>query len=464
MKKKILLFLALTIVTSVSASNIEFSKDSVQPINKWVFKVGVNSVDSSGDAKASDLFSSFDQMAFSGTPLKINIERRLNRLFAFEVAGSLNKWKAGEGVIDSDYHFTLREDQDYFAVDGNLKFYVDEGLRLFRGSDWLELYISGGVGYFKVTEGGTTGNVGSGFNLWFSESIGLNFETVAKWILDSEPAVYDTGHIQYSLGLAFRSGDQDQDNDGIYDYNDKCPNIAGSKRNDGCPSDEEVTTDLTDFVSDYDSDNDGVKDNVDKCPNLAGLASNDGCPSSDSDGDGVVDTADNCPTIAGLPGNNGCPIVDTDGDGVIDSADNCPTIAGVASNGGCPAKTVTTPNNNNNGGSSFLSMTRKIQFNTNKYSFTNEAYSALEAIVSYMKQNSGYYYRIQGHADSVGKSSSNRTLSVRRAKAVKDYLISKGIPSEILTSEGFGESNPLELNSTKQGRAANRRIEIIELR
>ncbi|MGB1283730.1 MAG: OmpA family protein, partial [Polaribacter sp.] len=149
---------------------------------------------------------------------------------------------------------------------------------------------------------------------------------------------------------------------------------------------------------------------------------------------------------------------------VIDSADNCPTIAGVPSNGGCPAKVVTNNNNNSGGGSSFLSMTRKIQFNTAKYSFTNEAYVALEAIVNYMKQNSGAIYRIQGHADSVGTSSNNRALSVKRAQAVKKYLVDHGISSEIITTEGFGEANPLELNSTSGGRAANRRIEIIEIR
>ena len=450
--KKILFLLSVFAAFSIGASNS--SKDSIQP-NKWVFKVGVNIVDSTGEAKVTNFFEDYDEFAFGGTPLKVNIERRFNELFAFEIAGSLNEWKAGKGVIDNDFSVPLTEDQDYFAVDANLKFYIDEGFNWFTGSDWFEMYLSGGVGYFKVTEGGTTANFGTGFNLWISESIGLNIETVAKWILDSEPAIYDSAHIQYSAGLTFRPNGQDRDNDGIYDYNDSCPNIAGTKEGNGCPDDE--AKELTTAALPVDSDNDGVTDSLDNCPNVAGLASNNGCPLIlDSDKDGIIDSADNCPTIAGPVGNNGCPFVDSDNDGVIDSADNCPTIAGSPSNNGCPEKKSAD-------NIEIERLSRQIRFHTDKDSFTPETYAILQNVVSFVNRYPNSKFRIEGHTDSIGEFEYNKRLSEKRANAVKAYLISNGVPEYNLEATGLGEEQPIQSNMNKGGRKMNRRVQITQI-
>ena len=65
-----------------------------------------------------------------------------------------------------------------------------------------------------------------------------------------------------------------------------------------------------------------------------------------------------------------------------------------------------------------------------------------------------------GHTDSIGKASYNQRLSVRRAAAVKKYLVSKGIPAESIYTEGKGETQPVATNKTAAGRAQNRRVEI----
>ena len=65
-----------------------------------------------------------------------------------------------------------------------------------------------------------------------------------------------------------------------------------------------------------------------------------------------------------------------------------------------------------------------------------------------------------GHADSIGTDAYNQKLSERRAQAVKDYLVSKGIPASKITTIGKGESQPVATNKTAEGRQKNRRVDI----
>jgi OOP family OmpA-OmpF porin len=65
-----------------------------------------------------------------------------------------------------------------------------------------------------------------------------------------------------------------------------------------------------------------------------------------------------------------------------------------------------------------------------------------------------------GHTDSVGTDAYNQRLSERRAAAVKDYLVSKGIPASKITTIGKGESQPVATNKTAEGRQKNRRVDI----
>jgi outer membrane protein OmpA-like peptidoglycan-associated protein len=69
--------------------------------------------------------------------------------------------------------------------------------------------------------------------------------------------------------------------------------------------------------------------------------------------------------------------------------------------------------------------------------------------------------RINGYTDNIGSDADNLTLSENRAKAVVDYLVSKGVDNKRLTSKGFGETQPVADNSTEEGRALNRRTEFI---
>jgi outer membrane protein OmpA-like peptidoglycan-associated protein len=259
-------------------------------------------------------------------------------------------------------------------------------------------------------------------------------------------------------------GGKDSDGDGIYDKDDKCPDVPGLATFDGCPdSDGDGITDaedacpyeagLAEFNGCPDSDGDGVADKNDDCPTVPGLAALNGCP--DADGDGVADNVDDCPNEAGPAANKGCPWPDTDGDGVLDKDDKCPNEAGTVANNGCP-EIHPTPEVVN----ALNTYARSILFNSGKSTFKTETDKVLQAMVVIFKEYPQANFSIEGHTDSTGAKASNQLLSERRANAVMDYLVANGINAERLSAKGFGEDNPIDSNNTRDGRANNRRVEV----
>ena len=68
---------------------------------------------------------------------------------------------------------------------------------------------------------------------------------------------------------------------------------------------------------------------------------------------------------------------------------------------------------------------------------------------------------IEGHTDSVGGDEYNQSLSERRAQAVRDYFVQQGIQSSTVEAHGFGKNEPIASNDTPEGRAQNRRVELV---
>ena len=91
------------------------------------------------------------------------------------------------------------------------------------------------------------------------------------------------------------------------------------------------------------------------------------------------------------------------------------------------------------------------------------SYRELNKLLAFLKKYPKTHIAIQGHTDDQGSHAYNQTLSARRAKSVVNYLTKKGINENRLLAVGFGESKPLESNSTKNGRAINRRVEFVVL-
>ena len=104
---------------------------------------------------------------------------------------------------------------------------------------------------------------------------------------------------------------------------------------------------------------------------------------------------------------------------------------------------------------------RNVFFETNKYELLPESKTELQQLISFLSSNPEVGIEIQGHTDNVGEDAVNQELSENRAKAVYNYLITNKINPSRLTVKGYGETKPVDDNSTEEGRQKNRRTEFI---
>jgi OOP family OmpA-OmpF porin len=186
----------------------------------------------------------------------------------------------------------------------------------------------------------------------------------------------------------------------------------------------------------------------------------DGCPEEDNDLDLLADLSDKCPLEAEDPDTfadeDGCPDVDNDGDGLLDVNDACPNEHGLESMKGCPKvyKDVQVTD-------SAVVIKQQVHFATNKAVIRPESYSLLDTVARALLDFPTIRVEVQGHTDDRGADRRNLKLSHQRAEAVRSYLISRGIEPFRLTAMGYGEKQPIDTNSSEQGRAANRRVEFV---
>lgn len=204
----------------------------------------------------------------------------------------------------------------------------------------------------------------------------------------------------------------------------------------------EDATQSAQVVSVGDDDNDGVTNEADQCPNSLPGAIVDarGCE-MDEDADGVVDRLDRCPGTP--PGtavdDSGCPVVtkpacETPSAGQMISLEGCATGDTIVLKG--------------------------VNFDFNKARLTPNAKTILDNVSDALAARADLKVEVGGHTDSVGSDDYNQRLSEQRADSVVLYLTEKGIDAGRLTAKGYGESQPIASNDTDEGREENRRVEL----
>lgn len=177
-------------------------------------------------------------------------------------------------------------------------------------------------------------------------------------------------------------------------------------------------------------------------------------PQLDSDKDGVSDANDDCPNtpMGARVDSRGCQIVadgDGDNDGVKDSMDACPNSkpGAVVDNRGCDVQVVIE--------------LQGVHFDYDKSTLRPESIRILDAAVRTLGEHGSILIEVAGYTDSRGSESYNQRLSQNRARVVYDYLVSRGVSADRMSWRGYGESNPVATNETEEGRAKNRRTELI---
>ena len=506
MTKRLLICLLLVVGLSMTSY-------SQSEVSKWAIGGGIAKMEYDGDRGSSTFFGSPSNIGFGG---------RISRFVSPSFDVALGFTTGDHGLYDADedpLNFSGSAWQANLAAHWKFlkgeKFnpFLSAGLGYLNYSDESVATANGGVdasGLAVPLGIGLKYNITDGFGLYYHTQYGLylgdNYSTTVA------DAGTDT-HVIHELGLGIFLGKQDRDKDGVADKKDECPDTPGLKDLNGCPdADLDGIRDGDDAcpnlagVAEHngcpDTDGDGVIDPEDKCVDVAGEARYNGCP--DVDGDGIGDDVDECPNESGLARYNGCPIPDTDGDGfndeddecinvkgdlrgcpdtdgdgfhdmedeckdvvgtvkgcvdsdndgIADKDDKCPDEAGVPEKDGCPLVRKPTRSELINGWNSpdinFVSGTRG-----------DENYDAdVQAVVDFHQQYPDAFLHISGYSDSQGSEASNMRISKRRAKKVYEALIKAGVPAEQMTYEGYGESNPVADNSTKEGRLMNRRVSV----
>ncbi|HEY7406127.1 MAG TPA: OmpA family protein [Candidatus Angelobacter sp.] len=104
-----------------------------------------------------------------------------------------------------------------------------------------------------------------------------------------------------------------------------------------------------------------------------------------------------------------------------------------------------------------------IHFDTGKATIQPDSENVLDQIVKLLQQSSDLKLRVEGHTDNQGNAAANQTLSEKRAQAVVTWLTSKGISASRLAAKGYGATKPVADNTTEDGRAKNRRVELVKM-
>jgi OOP family OmpA-OmpF porin len=252
------------------------------------------------------------------------------------------------------------------------------------------------------------------------------------------------------------------------DYNYFCKNVSPCKAKGENGTDIGLITKQMVEALSTDRDGDGIPDDIDQCPDVAedkdGFEDTDGCPDFDNDKDGIYDNQDQCPNEPedrdGFQDMDGCPDFDNDKDGIPDSLDQCPnqpeTVNGYKDQDGCPDEKPQEIKQ--------ALILKGVNFKTASSELLEESYYVLEKVFNSLEAYPSVRVEIAGHTDNQGGDQYNMVLSYERAKSVMNYLIMRGIDSSRMTAKGYGKTVPLAPNTTAEGRAKNRRVEVVPIK
>ena len=190
----VMLMLATTPIFSQEDLQLT-SKDSIVK-SSWVLGLGFNIVDDTATPFGDTFLDIKDTWNVVPYPSRISIGRFFKNGLGIEAIGTYNKYKVGK-IIDGAINTAPRE---YFSIDGKISYDLN---KLIGETNWFDPYIHVGAGYSSIGNvGRSTANAGFGFNTWFSDKWGANFNTMGKWGIKEG----STKQLQHSAGVVYRFG------------------------------------------------------------------------------------------------------------------------------------------------------------------------------------------------------------------------------------------------------------------
>jgi OOP family OmpA-OmpF porin len=385
--------------------------------------------------------------------------------------------------VNANESFVLGEgDVETFAARTGVHFYFKPHTKK------VQWFVGVGAGYIdvdlEVAEDfdRNFGSVSLGQRVRLDRRANFRWELRGDRIEDDDDVFEDEditrAHFLISLNWGLGRMEHDSDGDGVEDSRDDCPDTPPGVIVDerGCPKDSDgdgvwdgidrcPDTPRGAIVDEWgcpkDSDGDGVWDGIDRCPDTPRGAIVDewGCP-KDSDGDGVWDGIDRCPDTprGAVVDEWGCP-KDSDGDGVWDGIDQCPdTPPGTPVRpDGCPKEAPLFVEDKK------TLVLEGVFFEFDEAILLPVSEETLNRVAQSLIDWPEVRVEVAGHTDSEGPDEYNEDLSRRRAGAVRDHLMARGVASDRLQVRGYGESRPIADNRTQAGRARNRRVELRKL-
>lgn len=195
LKKRPLLALIFVISYSLVAQNEipKLTKKDSVVVSSWMFGLGFNTVDDSGNAfgKVFDIKDAWNAVPY---PSRLSIGKYFKNGLGVEGIVSYNKYKKGK-IVDN---FPLEKEKDYYSIDSRLSYDLN---KIMGKTNWFNPYVGIGLGYTQANDNPRgTYNAIFGFRTWFSNRLGLDINTSGKWAINSNYK----NHIQHAIGVVYR--------------------------------------------------------------------------------------------------------------------------------------------------------------------------------------------------------------------------------------------------------------------
>ncbi len=194
--KLVLLALLIGYAFTGQSQDLQITKKDSIVASSWIFGLGFNAVDDAG-SEFTNVFNFEENWNVVPFPSRLSIGKYFKNGLGLEAIGTYNQYMEGKNVDGA----IIAEDTDYYAIDFRASYDLN---KILGRTGWFDPYVGVGAGYTDANnQGRGTYNATVGFRTWFSDRVGLDFNSTGKWAMNNENA---TNHLQHAVGVVYQFG------------------------------------------------------------------------------------------------------------------------------------------------------------------------------------------------------------------------------------------------------------------